>query len=195
MAYIIRSDIEAMTTIKSRGLDTGLSLTDINDVSYATDVNGECTFPVLTSDEIDYIMNGLPLSQYGELYDSTSLGVTFSGYDLKFGRIVPAFIGGHLYDYPVSTVKAKTVTSGTQTQYVYATLVLGVPLYEISATAIAETQIQMFIGTITVGTAGITAANIERVSRFSTYRPSTTQKGSSFPVSTGNPAQTGSIGW
>lgn len=195
MAYIIRSDIEAMSQIVVQGKNTGLSISDINDVSYQTDVNGECTFPLLTKDEVDSIVNGLPLSQYGELYDVSSLSITSSGYSLRFNRKIPAFIGGYLYDYPIVAVTAPTVASGTQTQYVYASLVLGEPIYRISTSQLQESQILMFIGTITVGTAGITAINIERVSRFNTYRPSTTQKGSAFPVSTGNPTQTGTIGW
>ncbi|AXC38783.1 UNVERIFIED_ORG: hypothetical protein [Escherichia phage CMSTMSU] len=132
--------------------------------------------PLLTKDEVDSIVNGLPLSQYGELYDVSSLSITSSGYSLRFNREIPAFIGGYLYNYPVVAVTAPTVASGTQTQYVYATLVLGEPIYRISTSQLQESQIIMFIGTITVGTSGITAINIERVSRFNTYRPSTTQK-------------------
>ena len=195
MAYIIRSDIEAMSQIVVQNKNTGLSISDINDISYRTDANGECTFPLLTKDEVDSIVSGLPLSQYGELYDVSSLSITSSGYSLRFNREIPAFIGGYLYNYPVVAVTAPTVASGTQTQYVYATLVLGEPIYRISTSQLQESQIIMFIGTITVGTSGITAINIERVSRFNTYRPSTTQKGSSFPVSTGNPTQTGTLDW
>lgn len=195
MAYKIRSDVETMTQVTVQGKSTGLSVTDHENKTYQTDINGECTFPVLTTDDVNYIINELPLSQYGEIYENTSLAIQSSGYNLTFTRPIPALLGGLLYTFPATTVVAPTVASGTQTQYVYATLVLGEPQYKISATQLTETYIDMFIGTLTVGTAGISAININKVSRFSTYRPSVTQKGSAIPVSTGNPAQAGTIGW
>ncbi|AIT14390.1 hypothetical protein [Escherichia coli] len=195
MAFKIRADLKAMQQVTVQGKSTGLGVLGNNMTYYPTNSNGECTFPSITKDEVNFIVNGLPLTQYGELYDDASLNITSSGYSLTFNRQIPSFIGGYLYKFPAVSIFASTVSSGTQTQYVYATLVLGEPIYKISPTQIQESEIIMFIGTLTVGTSGITNININKVSRFSTYRPSVTQKGSSFPVSTGKPSETGTIGW
>ncbi|UTS53817.1 hypothetical protein UES1_450 [Escherichia phage UE-S1] len=195
MAYKIRADLKAMEQVTVQGKRTGLGVLGNNMTYYPTNSDGECTFPSITKDDIDFIVNGFPITQYGELYDNENLNITSSGNKLTFNREIPSFIGGYLYKFPAVSVFASPVTSGTQTQYVYATLVLGEPIYKVSPIQMQESEIIMFIGTIIVGTSGITNINIDKVSRFSTFRPNVTQKGSSFPVSSGKPSETGSISW
>lgn len=190
-----RTDVNAAGQIKVQNKTTGVSITSGNGQVYSTTSSGAITFPVLTTDDVDYITLELPLSQFGELYENTSLNITSTGLVLKFNRIIPLFMSGIYYDVPVQNITAQAATSGTATYYVYVKLELGAPKYFISRTEGVENEITMFIGTITVSTTTITAININKVSRFGTYRPSTTQKGSSFPVSTGHPSQTGSINW
>lgn len=195
MSYKFRTDVNTATQVKVQGKNTGLSITSGSGDVYNTNSTGEITFPVLTTDDVDYITLELPLSQYGELYDNSSLGITSTGLNLNFTRIVPMFMAGIYYKVPTQTITLASAPSGTYTYNIYVGLELGVPLYSASRAENVENEIQMFIGTVTVSTSSITSINVNRVSRFGTYRPSTTQKGSSFPVSTGHPSQTGTINW
>lgn len=190
-----RTDVNAAGQIVVQGKTTGLSITSGNGQIHSTTSSGAVTFPVLTTDDVDYITLELPLSQYGELYEDTNLNVTNTGLVLKFNRSIPLFMSGLYYDVPMQNITVPAAVTGTITYFVYINLELGTPVYFISPTEGVENEITMFIGTITVSTTTITSININKVSRFGTYRPSTTQKGSSFPVSTGHPAQTGSINW
>lgn len=190
-----RTDVNAAGQIVVQGNTTGLTITSGNGQVYPTTTDGAITFPVLTTDDVDYITLELPLSQFGELYENTSLNITNTGLSLRFNRSIPLFMSGIYYDVPVQNITVPAASSGTMTYYVYVNLELGTPGYFISSTEGVENEITMFIGTINVSTTTITSININKVSRFGTYRPSTTNKGSSFPVSTGHPAQTGTINW
>lgn len=194
MSYKIRSDVNAVSQIKVQNKNTGLSITDNQGNTYNSNSSGEITFPVLTTDEVNYITQELPLSQYGELYDTTSLNITATSFTLNFNRIVPMFMSGRLHKIPVSSVTVNSVSTNT-TMYVYAMLDLGVPKYDVQSTEQPETETTMFIGTILVTSTGITTINVNRVSRFGIYRPSVTKIGSGFPVSTGVPNGTASITW
>lgn len=195
MSYKFRSDVNTASQIKVQGKNTGLSITSGSGDVYNTNSAGEITFPVLTTDDVDYITLELPLSQYGELYDNISLGITNTGFTLNFTREVPLFMAGIYFKAPVQSIPLPPPASGTYTYFVYVELELGVPMYSVSRAEGVENEIRMYIGSVTVSTTTITAINVNRVSRFGTYRPSTTQKGSSFPVSTGHPSQTGTINW
>ncbi|QOI71080.1 putative structural protein [Erwinia phage pEa_SNUABM_12] len=119
------------------------------------------------------------------------------GFYLYFTEVTPLFMGGQYFDVPISTVDLNAVTSnpGNKTFYIYIQLILGTPTYVASLTEIPETAINMFIGTIQTDGTKVSALNISKVSRFDVYRPSLTQIGSGFPVSSGNPQQTGTINW
>lgn len=119
------------------------------------------------------------------------------GFYLYFTEVTPLFMAGQYFDVPISFIDLDDVTSnpGNKTYYVYIQLVLGSPQYVASLTEIPESNTNMFIGTITTDGTKVSALNITKVSRFDLYRPSLTQIGSAFPVSSGNPAQTGSIQW
>lgn len=195
MSYKFRADVNTASQVKVQGKNTGLSITSGSGDVYNTNSAGEITFPVLTTDDVDYITLELPLSQYGELYDNTSLGITNSGLVLNFTRIVPLFMAGIYYKVPVQSITLQAPPSGTYTYNVYVELELGVPKYSVSRAEGVENEIRMFIGTAVVSTTTVTTINVNRVSRFGTYRPSEIQKGSSFPVSTGHPSTTGSINW
>lgn len=195
MAYKIRSDVNTASQVKVQGKNTGLTITAGTGEVFSTNTAGELTFPLLTKDDVDYITLELPLSQYGELYDSIPLGVTSTGLNLNFTREVPLFMSGIYYKVPVQTLSLQAPSSGTYTYFVYITLDIGVPEYVAQRTEGLENEISMYIGTVTVSTSSITNINVNRVSRFGTYRPSVNQQGSAFPVSTGHPAQTGTINW
>lgn len=119
------------------------------------------------------------------------------GFYLYFTEVTPLFLGGQYFDVPITAIDLSTVQAnpGNTTFYVYIKLVLGTPSYVVSTTTLPETDIQMFIGTIITDGTKVATLNIKKVSRLDTYRPSATQIGSAFPVSTGNPTQTGTITW
>lgn len=195
MSYKVISDVNMASQVKVQGKNTGLTITSGSGQVYPTDVNGAITFPLLTTDDVDYITLELPLSQYGELYDNTSLNVTSTGFNLNFNREVPLFMSGIYFKVPTQTIALAPPASGTYIYHVYVVLDLGVPMYKVSRAESLENNISMFIGNVTVSTTGITNIDVNRVSRFGTYRPNINQQGSAFPVSTGHPAQTGTINW
>lgn len=63
--------------------------------------------------------------------------------------------------------------------------------YVISTETIDESLTSTYIGKIVTGTSGITSIDTEKVTRFLTYRPSTTKRGSAIPASTGVPSGSG----
>lgn len=119
------------------------------------------------------------------------------GFFLYFTEVTPLFMAGHYFDVPISVIDLDDVTAspGNKSYFIYIQLVLGTPRYVASLTEIPENATTMFIGTATTDGTKVSGLNIKKVSRFDVYRPSLTQIGSAFPVSSGNPAQTGSIGW
>ncbi|EBS4516742.1 hypothetical protein DQT32_04940 [Salmonella enterica subsp. enterica serovar Braenderup] len=119
------------------------------------------------------------------------------GFYIYFTEVTPLFMGGQYYDIPISVVDLNKVTAspGNKSYYLYIQLILGTPTYVASLTEIPESSVNMFIGTATTDGTKVSALNIKKVSRFDLYRPSLTQIGSAFPVSSGNPQQTGSISW
>lgn len=195
MSYKFRTDVSTASQIKVQGKNTGLSITSGSGEVFNTDKNGEITFPLLTTDDVDYITHELPLSQYGELYENTSLDITASGFNLVFNREIPLFMSGTFFKIPTQSIPLPPPAIGTYTYYIHVELNLGIPSYTAKRNESPEDTINMLIGTVTVSTTGITNINVNKVSRFNIYRPSTTQIGAAFPVSTGNPAQSGTINW
>ncbi|MCU6295035.1 hypothetical protein, partial [Escherichia coli] len=63
--------------------------------------------------------------------------------------------------------------------------------YVISTTLLDETLTNVYVGDIVTGSTSITSIDTEKVTRFLTYRPSTTKRGSAIPASTGVPSSSG----
>lgn len=195
MAYKFISDVDLTAQAKVQGKNSGLTITSGTGEVYNTTSAGEITFPLLDKDDVDYITLELPLSQYGELYDNTALNITSSGLNLMFNREVPLFMGGIYFKIPTQTIPLQAPASGTYNYFIYVVLDLGKPTYIAQRAEGLENEISMYIGNVVVSSSAITFINVNRVSRFGTYRPSVNQQGSAFPVSTGHPAQTGTINW
>lgn len=196
MAYTIKSDIDA-TSIVVGGKTVGatISTTD-NDNVYTANITGHVDLPIPTSSDIDYIFNQFPLSQFGAL-DGAAVAVSSSNFIVQFTSINPLFMSGQYFEIPVTDLDLSTVTAtpGSKTFYMYVQLTLGTPNYTASLTELPENATTMFIGTVVTNATEITTLTINKVSRFDVYRPSLTQIGGGFPVSSGNPTETGSIGW
>lgn len=119
------------------------------------------------------------------------------GFYIYFTEVTPLFMSGQYFDVPISVVNLDEVTAvpGNKSYFIYIQLVLGTPKYVASLTEIPESATTMFLGTATTDGTKVSSLNIKKVSRFDVYRPSLTQIGSAFPVSSGNPTQSGTIGW
>lgn len=115
------------------------------------------------------------------------------GFIVYFAQEIPIFLGGRYFEMQSTSIDLTTVNSspGNKTFYIYITIVEGNAVYQISQTALSEELYRVYIGTITTGASAITSISTEKVTRFLTYRPSTTKRGSAIPASTGVPSGTG----
>lgn len=190
MAYKIKADVNTAKNVVVQNKNTGVSITTNDGTVYNTNSAGAITVPVATEDYTNNIIRDFPLSQYGSPYDA-ALNITSSGLNLNFNKVIPLFMGGLN-----TTVPTQTITLGASRTYnVYVGLSMGVPSYHVSTSEEPETNVNMFIGKVTTSASAVTSNTITIVSRFSNYRASTTKIGGAFPVSTGNPTQTGTINW
>lgn len=119
------------------------------------------------------------------------------GFYLYFTERTPMFMSGQYFELPLTTIDLNTVKTnpGNTKYYVYVKLQYGTPGYVVSETELVENETTMFIGTIQTDGTKVSALNITKVSKFDNYRPSTTNIGGAFPVSTGNPLDSGTINW
>lgn len=199
MAYKIKSNLDVAAGISVQGEPAGVSITTTgNTTQYIADSGGHVDIPLPTKTNIDYVLKQLPLSQYGKI-DGLPVNVTAdgTGFIFHFNDITPLLIGGQYFDVPVTNINLTSIKANPASTlfYCYIKLELGTPLYVISLVELPENTIQMFIGTVQTDSTKISSLQITKVSRIDTYRPSLTQVGSAFPVSSGNPNQTGSINW
>ncbi len=114
-------------------------------------------------------------------------------FNVYFTQEIPIFLHGSYYEMPIQTINLTSVQSNpaNTTFYLYITIVEGVAVYQVSTTLLSEELYRVYIGTIVTGASSITSISTEKVTRFLTYRPSTTQRGSAIPASTGVPSSTG----
>ena len=119
------------------------------------------------------------------------------GFYLYFTERTPLFMSGQYFELPITTIDLNTVkvNPGNTKYYVYAKLQYGMPAYLVSETELVENETTMFIGTVQTDGTKVSALNITKVSKFDNYRPSANNIGGAFPVSTGNPLDSGTINW
>lgn len=135
----------------------------------------------------------LPISRFGAL-DATGINYTSNtaNRQLTIAAGNPLLMAGQTF-----TLAEQTLTYAlSATTYLYAQLQNGVAAYVASATPIAESNTNMYIGKLVADASGnITSITILPVSRIDTFRPSTTQEGSAIPVSGGTPDQASGLLW
>lgn len=119
------------------------------------------------------------------------------GFYLYFTERTPLFMSGQYFELPITTIDLSTIKTnpGNTLYYVYAKLQYGTPGYVVSETELVENETTMFIGTVQTDGTKVSSLNITKVSKFDNYRSSTTKIGGAFPVSTGNPLDSGTINW
>lgn len=121
------------------------------------------------------------------------------GFYLYFTEITPVFMGGKYLELPITTIDLTTVKANpantTFYAYVQYNTSTGLANYLVSTTQLTETVNNMYIGSLTTDSTKVSSLNINKVSKLDNYRPSTTNIGSAFPVSTGFPSSSGTINW
>lgn len=136
----------------------------------------------------------LPVSMFGNINGDVVDYVTVDGPNAKVNLVagVPLLISGQYFALPALSV---TIAKPGTTK-LYAQLVSGNPQITASATAIAESVTNMFIGQVTLDASGnVTQNTIAHVVRLDNYRVSATSAGSAIPVSTGTPDATSHLAW
>lgn len=115
------------------------------------------------------------------------------GFILYVSQTVPVLINGSYYTIPATTIDLTTVDSSpaNKTFYVYVVNLEGTASYQLSTTLLSEELWRAYIGTVQTGASSISTVEIEKVTRFLTYRTSTTKRGSAIPTSTGVPSAPG----
>jgi len=193
MAKIVKGTLNVGKTAYSNGKAV---VTSLNGTTRDSTTLG-FTVDSYTSDQLLDMISVLPISNF---VPNTGL-VTYSGYKITFNSVNSAILSGNYLTLPVSTVDLTTVKASpaNTTFYVYITMVQGLAQYLITDTVIAETGTSTYnnfwIGTITTGSSAITVTNIISRSRLDVFSPSSSAAGSSFPVSSGLPSQSGTISW
>lgn len=123
------------------------------------------------------------------------------GFVVYFTEETPVMLSGKSFTLPITTVNLTSITSSpaNKTFHVYVQLIQGVAQYTISQSVIAETGTTAYnlfwIGTIKTNALQIESIDIYKRSRLDIFGESLTAAGSSFPVSYGTPAGTGTINW
>lgn len=117
------------------------------------------------------------------------------GFDVYFTQDLPVFLGGFYYKIPVQNMNLRDIQANpaNTTFYVYIEMDRATKSakYVVTTALLAESLTRAYIGTIKTGQVGIESINAEKVTRFLTYRPSVTKRGSAIPASTGVPSGPG----
>lgn len=117
------------------------------------------------------------------------------GFIVYFTQEVPVFICGTYYNIPPTTVDLTTIKANPASSTFYMYVVMNqstkAASYFISTIELTEELNRVYIGTIVTGATAITSIVSEKVTRFLTFRPSITKRGSAIPASTGVPSSTG----
>jgi hypothetical protein len=139
----------------------------------------------------------LPISRFGTL-DTAPVPTSFLGWVFSTTAAIPLIMAGGAYTLPVISVDMSTLFPGAyanRTFYVYVRLIGGVPSLLISASQIAETITNMYLGTLTTGTSTIATVTLKKVTRLDTFRVSNLPIGSAIPVSNGTPDAPATLAW
>lgn len=139
---------------------------------------------------------GNTLSQFNTMIsDISAAGVskfvvvsqeTVGSFNVYFPEPVPVLLNGSYYELQETSIDLTTVKAdpSNTTFYVYILDYEGTAQYNISTTELSEELWRVYIGTIVTDASSITSTDINKVSRFLTYRNSTTKIGSAIPTST-----------
>ena len=131
-------------------------------------------------------LSELPMSQFGDTTDDP-LGVTSSGWTLRFTKPIAAYIQGVSGMLAAQNVNLSDIDANPAEKvfYVYLQLEDGIPAYRVTLQKLPESEMLMYLGSVYTGTAAIASTSIDRVSRVGIYRINHLPAGSSIPVTGG----------
>lgn len=142
--------------------------------------------------DLRYVQQGvLPVSRFGTLNDDP-LPISFSGLNMNVTAAIPVLLSGRQYELPI---QSNIALAASKTLNVYVSLSAGQAVLVVTESSLPEAVANMFIGSVITGASSVTSNTLAKVSRLDLYRPSATQRGSAFAVSTGTPDKTGTINW
>lgn len=192
MAKKYVANVNTTSNVIAQGKVTGLSVSTRDGEVYLANENGAVTAPLVDRDRMDSIMKILPLTQWGDLNNPNDISVSLVGFTIAFENNVPLLMSGI---YTLMPTQKLDLPLPNKRYFIYIELVQGVPKYKASDLELTESEVNMFIGDAITDGSGAISHTVKKTSRFGTFRPSINQMGSSFPVSTGHPSETGTINW
>ncbi|MDR3392428.1 MAG: hypothetical protein P4L77_11925, partial [Sulfuriferula sp.] len=166
---------------------------------------GECDQNPTSSDNYTKITLTVRATSTLAQFNAWTAGTTYvlvsqdvvQGWVVYFNAVAPLIFNGKSTTLPVMSIDLTTIQANpaSSTFYVYIQLVGGVPTYVISATEVAESLTNMFVGLIDTNTTSIASIAMNKVTRIGTYRVSSTSAGSAIPSTTGLPSRTAHLPW
>lgn len=155
------------------------------------DSTGSYEIDSYTKDEFNNIISVLPISNY------VAPPILPTNFLVGFQGVAPLILAGKYYELQkkvinLSNIKPDPTNSVFQ---VYIELEQGLAKYVISEEIKSTLYNSLWIGTVTTNNVQIIEADIQSRSRLDIFSPSIDAAGSSFPVSQGNPSDTGTINW
>lgn len=140
----------------------------------------------------------LPVTRIGSI-DDLPLPISLSnGNTVQITSDIPVLLSGRFFMLTAAVYDLAPVLINNTTNItinVYVTLANATATLEFSKTALPETVVRVFIGTIAAQSTVATSISVSKVSRLDIYRPSLTHQGSAFPVSPGLPNTTSQTNW
>jgi len=132
-------------------------------------------------------LSELPVSQFGDT-GTDPLGVTSTGFTLRFTKVIQAYLQGTLGLIPAQDIVLSTidVSPANKVFYIYLSIDKGILGYRTSLEKLPESDGMMYLGKIVTDSSQITSNTIERVTRIGIYRMSQTAQGSAMPTTAGN---------
>lgn len=189
------SDLKVSGDISIQGNKVLKSVSANGSSPVLPDSTGKVTLDIVDKSTVNNFFANIPLSRYGLLNQSSSTA-TVSNYVITFPNSTPVFLNGIYYEFPANIavdLKLVDASPANKTFYIYVRNISGTLMYVASTTEVAESETNMYIFKYLAD--GTTSITVPFISRLYVYRPSLTQIGSAFPVSSGNPSSTGTIGW
>lgn len=144
-----------------------------------------------TSAQMDVLLNNLEATPVSEIVIASQ--DVPEGFIVYFTQEIPVLLSGKYFKLDPRVINLQDLFSDVlnKTLYIYVSLINGEPQYQISDSLLTEELYRVYIGYITTDDSSITNIVSDKVTRFLTYRVSTTKRGSAIPCSTGVPSSTG----
>lgn len=132
-----------------------------------------------------------PIAYWGSSL-SFVINTTSTGYKFWIQTAVPAILGGVRATLPATELD---IPAGAGTRFLYLKATNGALSYFFSATFQAESSTLMYLGSVVVDGSNVTSKSIGPVVALGGKRLAIVKQGSSIPVTSGGPNETGTFPW